>query len=275
MFKFLFSKTFLINLAIAILLFFIIAWGIFKFIDSYTMHGESVSVPSLEGLKISEVEDVLKEKKLRYSILDSIYILKAEKGVVLEQDPLPDQLVKENRTIYITVSKIVPPKIAMPNVVDMSLRLAVAKLESYGLKVQTKYTPSQYVNNVLMQSYKGKEIAPNTPIGKGSMILLTIGSGTSNEKVMVPYLINLTKEEATNKLMESSLNMGFSDYTNCGCKTAADTLNAKVYRQTPVRSQNVAVNIGSIVDLYFTCDSAKINFEPPADTTGTDDQIPG
>lgn len=273
MFKSLFSKTFLINVAIAGVFAVIVVWGIFKFIDGYTLHGETVSVPSLEGLTISEVEEVLTEKKLRYAILDSIYISDADKGVVLEQDPFPNDLVKENRTIYITTSKIVPPKVSMPSVAEeTSLRLAIAKLESYGLKVKTKYIPSECVNCVIRQEINGKEVKPNDKIEKGSVILLTIGRGTSNEKVLAPYLINLTKEEAENKLMGASLSIGFSDYENCQCETTEDTLKAKVYRQSPIRSQSIAINIGSSVDLYFTCDTSIINFDQNLanDTTNID-----
>jgi beta-lactam-binding protein with PASTA domain len=271
MFKFIRSKSFLINLGAAILFVIIAIWGTFKFIDSYTLHGETISVPSLEGLAIDEVEALLEEKKLRFVILDSLYIPEAEKGVVLEQNPLANELVKENRTIYITTSKVVPPKISMPNVVDMSLRLAIAKLESYGLKVKTQHRPSECVNCVLKQEINGKEVKLNDKVKKGSVVLLTIGSGTSNEKVLVPYLISLTKEEAESKLMGASLNIGFSDYEDCQCETSEDTLNAKVYRQSPIRSENVAVNMGSAVDLYFTCDTNLVNFNPPViDTTGID-----
>jgi beta-lactam-binding protein with PASTA domain len=269
MFKFFLSKTFLINLALTLLLAVFVIWGIFKFIDNYTHHGETVSVPQLEGLKLKEVENVLNEKNLRFVILDSIYVPKSEKGIVLEQNPIANELVKENRTIYITVTKVVPPKISMPNVVDMSQRIAIAKLESYGLKVKTKYVPSECVNCVIFQEVKGKEVKPGDQIAKGSVVTLTLGSGTSNERVMVPYLINLTKEEAISKLMESSLNIGFSDYENCKCKTPADTLNAKIYRQSPGRSESNPINMGSSVDVYLTCDPALIN-NPPTDTTETE-----
>ena len=261
MFKFIFSKTFLINIVIALLLAVGIILGIFKFIDGYTHHGETISVPSLEGLPVADVKTVLSEKGLRFAILDSIYVPKAEKGVVLDQNPRADDFVKLNRTIYITISKVIPPKITMPNVVDMSLRLAVAKLESYGLKVQTKYKPSECVNCVLSQELNNKKIDPKTPINKGVTILLIIGSGTSNTKVLAPYLIGLSQDEARQKLMKSSLNIGFSDYSNC--ETLEDSLNAKVFRQTPVRSQNIAINMGSDVDLYFTCDTSLIDINPP------------
>ena len=270
MFKFFISKSFLINLSIALLFIVVLIWAIFKYINSYTNHGESMSVPSLEGLKIGEVENILTEKNLRYTILDSVYIESADKGVVLEQNPKADELVKENRNIYITVSKVIPPKINLPYVVDMSKRLAIAKLESYGLKVKTEYIPSEFVNNVIMQKVNGKEVKPNDKVKLGTTVVISIGSA-SDEKVLVPYLINLTKEEAHSTLMSSSLNIGFEDYTNCKCKTQEDTLKAKVYRQSPIRSKSVAVTMGSSVDLYFTCDSNLINFNPPViDSTSTD-----
>ena len=277
MFKFLFSKTFLINLSIAIIIVVIALWSLFKFIDSYTHHGESISVPSLEGLTISEVEQTLKEKKLRYTILDSIYIANAEKGVVLEQNPVSNDLVKEGRTIYITTSKMVAPKTQIPlNIIgDNSLRIAIAKLESLGFRIGKLIPfPSEDKNVVLKMDVKGKKIKNGDWIFKNSMINITFGSGLSGEKIIVPYLINLNKEEANNKLLEVFLNIGFSDYSNCNCETLEDTLNARVYKQTPVRNQNVVVNMGSTVDLYFTNDSNLINFNPsdtiPIDTANVD-----
>jgi len=74
-------------------------------------------------------------------------------------------------------------------------------------------------------------------------------------------LLNLSKEEAENKLMEASLTIGFGDYENCKCKTKQDTLNAKVYRQTPMRSLKNPINMGSLVDLYFTCDTSRIKYD--------------
>jgi len=268
MFKFLFSKSFFINVVAALLFAAVVIWGIFKFINDYTLHGETISVPSLEGLTISEVEEVLYEKNLRYSILDSIYIEEAFGGTVLEQNPAIDDLVKKNRIIYITISKVIPPRVSMPSIAgEMSLRLAIAKLESYGLKVETKYSPSEYVNSVLKQEINGQEVKPNTKIKKGSIITLTIGSGTTNEKVMVPDLIGLNRNEAKNRIMQSSLNTGFMDYEGCDCITKKDTLNAKVYRQNPIRSNNIAIKMGSSVDLYFTCNINRVQITVPESLT--------
>ena len=247
----------------AILLVVVAVWGLFKTIDSYTLHGETISVPALEGLTTLETEDILTQKELRFSILDSIYIEDAIGGTVLEQNPKPDDLVKQNRTIYLTIAKVVPPEVTVPNVVDMSLRLAIAKLKSYGLKVKIQQKPSECVNCVLKQEMNGKVIAPNQKVTKGTTIVLTVGIGTSDEKVMVPYLIGLTKEAAENSTMNASLNIGFMDYVGCNCQTKEDTLNARIYRQNPIRDENTAIYIGESIDLYFTCDSSRVVINHP------------
>ena len=271
MFNFLRSKPFLINLAVAILFAILVVWGIFKYINSYTLHNETISVPTLEGLTIDEVESILSEKKLRYLILDSIFVSEADKGVVLEQNPIPNELVKENRTIYITTSKVIAPKKQIPsNIIgDASRRIAIAKLESIGFKIgKLNYIPSKDNDVVLKMEINGKPIKNGDWIFKNSTIDLTLGGGLSGNKIMVPYLIGLTVEEASSKLLESSLNAGFSDYENCKCETKDDSLNAKIYRQSPIRSQSVIINMGSSVDLYYTCDTNLINFNPPViDTT--------
>ncbi len=261
MIKFLLSKTFLVQLAIAFVVISLAIWSLFQYIDSYTHNGQTITVPSLNGLTIAEVEELLKDKNLNYEILDSVYLEKAEKGVVLDQSPESDDLVKENRTIYITVSKITPPKISLPDVVDMSQRLAVAKLESYGLKIgRLDYTPSECLNCVVKMSVRGKQVFHQDLIAKGSTINLTLGSGTSNEQVLVPYLVNETKEEAVNSLQSTFLNIGAEIYEDC--KTKADSASARVYRQTP--NGGNTTNMGASVDVWLTNDASKINYNPPS-----------
>ncbi len=257
MLKFIFSKAFLINFVIIICVIIASIWGVFKYLDSYTLNSQTISVPSLEGLSIHEVDEVLTDKKLRYQILDSIYVENNERGVVIEQQPSSTDLVKENRTIYITVSKVVPPKMTMPDVIDMSLRIATAKIESYGLKVGTlSYFPSECVNCILEAKINNKTITPNQEIEKGAIINLVLGSGTSSEKVFAPYLIGLSKDEALQKIQASFLNIGAEIYSDC--TTKQDSLAAKIYKQNPKRNENIAVNMGSPIDVWLTCDTSQI-----------------
>lgn len=258
--KFLLSKKFLINLVLGIVFLFLCLFLVLKYLDAYTMNGETISVPDLKGMKLNEANDVLTEKSLKYVILDSVYVPKEKKGIIIEQEPEADELVKKNRTIYVTITKVVPPQVDMPNVVDMSQRLAIAKLESCGLKVgELNYMPSECLNCVLEQQFKGKEIKPGTKIKKGSVIDLVLGMGISNQKIMAPYVIGMNIDSAKKVLKSSYLNVGVEIYE--GCKTAEDSSKAVVYKQKPIRSQNILINMGSPVDLWLTLDNTKVKID--------------
>jgi len=97
MLKFIFNKSFLTHVAIAIAVVLLGVWILLKFIDGYTNNGQTITVPSLSGLTPSEIEDVLKDKNLRFEIIDSVYAEKAEKGVVLDQFPAADDMVKRKQ----------------------------------------------------------------------------------------------------------------------------------------------------------------------------------
>jgi len=235
MFSFLVRKTFYTNLFLVSLIISIFVWSIFAFINNYTHHGETISVPSLKGLTAAEAS-------------------------TLEQTPLPDALVKENRTIYLTTTKLAAPKISMPDVIGGSQRMAVAKLSSYGFHLNNpKYKVSEYSGTILGYEINGKKIEPGDYVDEMASVTLIIGKGKGNDRIMVPSLIGLTLDEAQNELQSASLNMGFKNYTNCGCITPEDTSNAKIYKQQPIRSERIALYIGSSVDLYFTCDTNQVN----------------
>jgi len=242
------SRIFLVNLAVA-LLFVVAVFGVtYKYLDSYTHHGESISVPDLRGLKAERLQTFLTDKHLRYSVVDSIFELDKPPGTVVEQDPAPDSKVKEDRTIYLTVNASLPPKVKMPDLMDVSYRQAEAILSTFGLKVGSLiYKPDLARNAVLGQRYKGSEIRPGTEIPKGSVIDLVLGDGLGNTRVPVPNLVGRTRGEALFVLKGSSLNAG-TLYFDHGVK---DSANAKVYKQFPEPSDSATINEGEAVDLYL------------------------
>lgn len=261
------SKTFLKHLAIAvvsIVLFFII---LFKFIGVYADFKETIAVPDFTNVKIQDIENFVKDKDVRFQVIDSVYDIKSPRGIVIRQDPEAGNQVKHNRTIYLYVTSILPPSVEMPKLVDRSLRQAVAMIESFGLKLgRTKYVPDQCANCVLEQMYKGKKIEAGTKIEKGSVIDLIIGKGLSDEEVPIPYLIGLTRKEALQKLTESSLNEGAITFDS------KDSLNSRVYRQIPGFSKDGMVNMGSSVDLFFTRDKGMIPETPDTNRTKVDEE---
>lgn len=176
-FKFIKTKQFFIHAGIAIVVAILLLWGSFKMVASYTQHGITVKVPDFTGKPIAELNDFIKDKKLRYEIIDSIYSPEKAPGTILRQDPEKESEVKENRVIYLYVTSMLPPQIEMPKLVDKSSRQAIGMMESYGLKVKIKYVGDACKNCVLKQLYKGKEIVPGTLVNKGSVIELLVGKG--------------------------------------------------------------------------------------------------
>jgi len=253
-FQFIKSKTFFKHLIIYVLVVTLMLWLISAFLSSVTKHGETVQVPDFKNLKIAELENFVKDKKVNFLVIDSTWSEKSKKGVVLKQEPDPGDSVKEGRKIYLWTTRIVPPKIQMPKLVDRSLRQASYMIESYQLKLGTvKYVADECANCVLDQLIKGKKIAPGQPVAKGTVISLVVGKGLSNEEVGVPCLYGLSKKEAIERLVEASLSVGIVNY-----EVEKDSAKSKVYKQTPGCGKNFMRRMGSTVDLFLTTDSNKI-----------------
>ncbi len=170
------SKVFLKHFALALISLALVLWILFKLLAVYTHHGETAEVPDFKGKAIAELDNFVADKNVSYTIIDSVYNPDEKPGIVFKQDPEAKSLVKHNRTIYLYVTSTQPPQIAMPKLVDRSIRQALFMIESYGLK-QGKVTEVAGDCNgcVLKQFYKGKEIKPGDPIKKGSKIDLVAG----------------------------------------------------------------------------------------------------
>jgi beta-lactam-binding protein with PASTA domain len=242
------SKTFLYSLLVMFLVTGIVLYMLYNWLNTYTHHGESITVPDVRGLSEEKLARFIEDKHLRYKIVDSLFEDSKAPGSVIEQDPQPDSKVKENRTIYLTVNSSRPPKVKMPDLVDVSFRQAEAILQTFGLRVgETIYKPDLAKNAVLAQLYKGRSISPNTEIYKGSAIDLVLGDGLGNAEVPVPNLISLTRGEAMFVLKGSSLNIGTITFDQ-GVKNEED---AKVYRQFPEAGGNAAIKQGEAVDIFL------------------------
>ena len=151
------SKVFLINLLLALVFVGAVLGITYSYLDHYTHHGESISVPDLRGLKKDRLDSFVKDKHLHYAIVDSIFELDKPPGTIVDQDPAPDSKVKEDRTIYLTVNASLPPKIKMPDLIDVSYRQAEAILQTFGLKVGTLFYKPDLAKNAVLPTVIIKE----------------------------------------------------------------------------------------------------------------------
>lgn len=146
-------------------------------VSAYTDHNVYFEVPKLVGLKIQALEKALPHPSIEIVINDSIYDPKSEPGIVVKQEPYPGEKLKKNRKIYVITTTLRPPRIAMPKLTDLSVRQARIILQSYGLKCgSVTEKPADCKGCIIDQVFKGKSIAPGTPIEKGSTIHLVVGT---------------------------------------------------------------------------------------------------
>ena len=186
-FAFIKSKVFLKHFLIAIISLIVVLWVLFKLLGVYTHHGETAVVPDFKGKLITELDGFIEGKHVRYTIIDSVYEPKEKSGIVLKQEPEANSEVKHNRIIYLYVTSMQAPQIAMPKLVDRSSRQAVFMIESYGLKQGTiTEIDADCKGCVVKQLFKGKEIMVGEAIKKGSKIDLLVGKKVGDYLVISP-----------------------------------------------------------------------------------------
>jgi len=177
--KFLKSKTFFKQIAIALVALAVIVFLALKWLNFTTNNGDFETVPDLTGKSLKVAQAELKENNLVMKIQDSANFNPdyAPKSVI-EQNPKPNDKVKENRKIYLTLNPSGYRKIAVPDLRQRTLRQARPHLVQLGFKIgNITYIDNIGKDMVLQLKYKGKTIAPNAKLPKTSTIALVLGNG--------------------------------------------------------------------------------------------------
>jgi len=260
------TKAFLKSLSIGLGSILILIFILMLYIRIYTHHGRSIAIPDLRDLPVVDAARYIKDKHLRYEILDSIYIAEKEKGVIVDQQPAPGFLVKKNRMIYLTINSSSPDKIMMPDLLGVTLREARAKIIAAGLKLgNLSYRYDIAKNVVLDQQLKGINIQKNDTILKGTAIDLVLGKGLADERSMVPRLTGLSVEQAKNKASDNFFSLGAIIHDES--VTEENESQAIVIRQRPIPSPDILVPLGSPIDLWISADSTKFDGGNPNDSS--------
>lgn len=227
-------------------------------LNSITQHGVARTVPSIVGKNVDKTRTELEEQHFEIVVQDSVFYDSLAPSVIIKQIPEADAVVKVNRTIYVTINRVVPPDVDMPNLVGYSIRNAESILKNLGLRLgDTTNKPDFAKNSVLEQLYKGKTIAAGTKLKIGSSVSLVVGSGIGNEDLAVPKLVGLTYSEAKILIEAQGLILG----PVLPSPLVRDTANAYVVRQSPAavneQGKRFRIRPGQMIDLW-------LDVEPPA-----------
>jgi beta-lactam-binding protein with PASTA domain len=235
----------LIHLLLALTALLLIAILYFyAYLPSSTNHGMSITVPDVEGMQISQLEDFLVKRNLRYEVYDSSYSSDFPPLTVLRQVPPAGAKVKEDRKILISVNRINPPTVPLPGIIETSVVNADAVLRSNELKRGTIELVAGPFNVVKEMKYKGHTVAPGELVPKGSTIDLIVMDGGNNVPYELPDMIGKDLEDAKFLILGSNLSLG-------SVIVVGDTTGgtAVVLKQKP--DVNEKVRVGDVVDLWI------------------------
>ena len=235
-----------LSLALIVFFFFVIS------LKWCTHHNESKTVPSVANKSLSEAEAILTKAGFEIEIQDSIYVDSIPPMRVLRQVPEDGEIVKVNRTVYLTINRAVPPLVEMPNLVGFSFRSAEMQLENMGLRVgDTIYRQDFARNSVLEQRYSGSIIKPGTKIRMGSRIDFVLGTGVGIEKFVVPILVGMTYCEAKALIEKNGLAIG----ATVAMPGITDTCHAYIYKQSPEKFDEYKklnyIRTGQTIDVFL------------------------
>jgi beta-lactam-binding protein with PASTA domain len=252
MFRFVTGRPLWVNMLAGILLVFLSVVIFMLSLNWCTEHGKTMQIPAVVGMPYDKAKQMLETKGFDVKVQDSVYFDTVAALNVLKQFPEPDAVVKKNRTVYLTVNRVVPPTVEMPQLVNLTYRNADVTLKQYGLRLgDTLYRIDFAKNSVLDQLYNGQSIKPGTKIQMGSTIDLVLGTGVTAYEFAVPDLFGLTLDEAKTLLQANGLGTGVVIFL----PEVTDSSMAFVYRQSPPRvTDDGRVNRirgGQTIDLWL------------------------
>jgi len=259
------------NILIAIVIIIALAWSALIYIDYYTHHNESVTIPDLRGSYVEEAEIQLSKQGLFPQVIDSVYVPGRKLGTIIDQIPAPNSTVKMNRPIYLIINSRQIRQVALPDLSDISYRQADAMVQSLGFTVSSvEYAPSDYKDLVIAVKLRGRTILAGTKIPEGSTLVLVIGNGQGNVMTQVPFLKGMNLEDATQEAVTASFSVGAVNYDVPPKGNEGDYI---IYRQVP--SAGASAPAGSRIELFLSKDKERMNetFDEDKNETEKEEQF--
>lgn len=186
-FNFLKSKTFLMQLGLAVVVTVLLVFLLLGWLKSTTNHGEFVEVPDFSKMSVMDMRKAIDEAELRYEVLDSAnYNPDYPRFSIIDQNPKAGTKVKQDRKIYLTVNPSGYKKVTVPNVIQVTQRNASSMLRAVGLDVErTTYIDQIGKDMVYYVKFKGKQISPGDKLPKTSKVELVCGNGGTGERAQI------------------------------------------------------------------------------------------
>ena len=147
-------------------------------LDSYTHHNESVTVPDLHGVDEATAMAALQQQGLLCEVVDSVHA-NARPGSVVEQIPAAGLPVKAGRIVYLTINAYARRMVKMKEVRNGPSRDALSTLNTLGFVVDSiRRVPNPYDDEVLHVMAGNVELEPGQEYPVGTHVVVHVGKAT-------------------------------------------------------------------------------------------------
>lgn len=254
------KQRFLIHLLLIALFFALVLVLTMQWLKSYTNHGQKLEMPNYIGESVADAKGDAEGKTFEIIVNDSIHRVGQPGGLILNQNPKGGSIVKENRKIYVMVTKhqadIMMSEHLTSNLYGQDFHMIRSRLENQEFKTEIKDTRYDRgaPNHILEVWYNGKNITDKSgiKIEKGSTISFVL-SKNEDGQIEVPDLVCKTLTEATLLLDFSKLSLGevipYEDLDNQN--------SAYIYKQDPPSGLGNKITMGSSIRLFISKDKPK------------------
>ncbi len=249
--RFLISRTFWVQLALALGLAVIGYVAMNVGLRAFTRHSERIAVPGVVGLVRSSASLLLQAEGLKPVVMDSLYNANGMPGAVVEQDPVSGTEVKGSRNVYLTVYRSTPPVERLEVEEGMDAGVARILLDVKGFKFRERYAPTTELAGLVLkvEDLDGVALRPDDRLSKGEELVLVIGERIERQ-VALPDFVGLSWAEAGRRLETFELVLGRCRWSLLPLNLE-DSLSAVVSSQIPEYVRGRRVNAGSEVDFYL------------------------
>jgi len=213
------NPKFWLNLVLVGIFFILCAVIAFAWLKHYTRHDQKLELPDYVGWNLDEATSDANEQTFRISILDSLHIVGKPGNQILQQNPLPGSMVKENRMIYVTVTKSNADKISvsrLPILYGKNYERKKRELyQSFEIEckiVRRKFDPGE-PGHILAVIFNGETISDregrrdDVLIEKGTTLHFIVSERKGGE-LAIPDLMCKTFAEAQFIIENSGLTLG-------------------------------------------------------------------
>ncbi len=232
--------------------------GILFWLKVYTNHGQKLELPDFVGMEYSDAKSLGEDKTFELVVVDSIHIVGRTGGEIVDQNPNAFAKVKENRKVYVTVTKYNADVMKTGSLgVMYGQDYESKKSELSHLNINSEVKGYNYdsgePDHILEVWYEGRPIITGSgrkeevEIKKGGTLQFVL-SKRQGGLVGIPNL-RCSVYSAAKFILESS-NLKLGEVNDEGPIT--DRNNAYVITQDPTYTSGQTINMGETISLTLS-----------------------